>query len=915
MISTKRILDCGFKRCVGLVFSALCFTLAGGDCIAEKAIASGKPNIVLIMADDLGYECIGANGGTSYETPVLDQLAKTGVRFEHCYAQPLCTPSRVKIMTGIYNVRNYVKFGVLDRGQTTFAHFLKDSGYKTCIAGKWQLGSEMDSPQHFGFDESCLWQHTRKAKDAKKRDTRYLNPNLEINGKPVDYTNGEYGPDVVSDFICDFMERNKDKPFFAYYPMILTHSPFVPTPDSKNPKSNNPQNNFVDMVAYVDKVVGKITAKLDDLGIRDNTLILFTGDNGTAGAIKSELNGRQVRGGKDEMTDAGTRVPLIASWPGTITEGAVLNDLVDFSDFLPTLCDAAGVEVPHELDIDGRSFLPQLKGQNGNPREWIYCWFARKSGTPAVEEWARNRRYKLYRTGEFYDISKDELEKSPLKDLSPEAQQVRVMLQKALDQYKDARPAEYSAPGSVNKKGKQSSEKSELIANLEAGNSKISNVSLSGQKPNIIFILADDLGYGDCGVYNPQSKIKTPYIDQLAIEGLLFTDAHSAGSTCTPSRYGLLTGINPARTGVLNTLLQKGDPIITEDETTIASLLKDHGYTTKMIGKWHLGFQMDAKRQYDFSKPLVGGPLDRGFESFYGIPSSPGAKPLFYIRGREAVNLPTGREMAAPGFVQEEVSPSFCREAIEIIREHAASKETKPLFLYYASPVPHQPWVPTKAFKGKSKLGDYGDFVMQLDDEVGQINNALKETGLDKNTILIFASDNGPSPPAVREMSNFGHASAGVLRGMKAQSWEGGHRIPFIVKWPGRIAANTKTAAVINFTDLFATLAELMEVDMAKDYPGGAKDSYSFLSVLSDPPQTHKRQAMMFHRGAVRDGDWKLVSKQGTREIETLKLSQFELFNLAKDLSEKNDLSKTDLERTEHLFEGFKRYIENRKLK
>ena len=261
---------------------------------AAARASRDRPNIILIMADDMGYECVRANGGTSFQTPALDELAKTGVRFEHCYSQPLCTPSRVQIMTGIYNVRNYVKFGVLDRKQRTFAQVLKEAGYATCIAGKWQLGNEGDAPQHFGFDESCLWQHTRGARDRKKRDTRYPNPHVEVNGKAVDYTNGEYGPDLVSDFLCEFMARNKDKPLLAYYPMILPHNPFVPTPDSKDPKCRDNQTNFQDMVAHIDKVVGKIAAKLDELGIRDNTLVLFTGDNGTAGAIRSQLNGREV---------------------------------------------------------------------------------------------------------------------------------------------------------------------------------------------------------------------------------------------------------------------------------------------------------------------------------------------------------------------------------------------------------------------------------------------------------------------------------------------------------------------------------------------------------------------------------------------------------------------------------------------
>ena len=422
---------------------------------AAERKAPTRPNIILIMADDLGYECIGANGGTSYKTPVLDKMAETGLRFEHCHSQPLCTPSRVKIMTGIYNVRNYVKFGVLDRKQTTFAHLLKKGGYATCVVGKWQLGSQVDSPQHFGFDESCLWQHTR-------RPSRFANPGLEVNGKPIDYKNGQYGPDVVSDFACEFMARNKAKPFLIYYPMILTHCPFEPTPDSADwdPKSKGSKTYkgnskyFGDMVTYMDKIIGKILSKLDELGLRDRTMVLFTGDNGTDKPVVSTMKGRKVVGGKGSMTDAGTRAPFIANWPGVIPKGKVSQDLVDFSDFSPTLCQAAGVTAPAALNVDGRSFLPQLRGEKGKPREWIYCWYSRNGG-PNGREWARNQRYKLYRKGGFYDVSKDVLEKTPLAadELSADARQARAMLRKALDKYKDARPAGLAGGGK--KRGKK----------------------------------------------------------------------------------------------------------------------------------------------------------------------------------------------------------------------------------------------------------------------------------------------------------------------------------------------------------------------------------------------------------------------------------------------------------------------------
>ena len=392
-----------------------------------------KPNLILIMSDDMGYECVRANGGTSFQTPHLDELASTGARFTHCYSQPLCTPSRVKIMTGMSNFRNYVQFGVLDRKQTTFAHLLKKEGYATCIVGKWQLGKQIDSPQHFGFDESCLWQHTRPARTPDNKDTRYPNPQVEINGKPKNYNNGEYGPDVVTDYLCDFIERNKDRPFLGYYPMILPHDPFRPTPDSENPKSKDGNSNYQDMVTYVDKMVGKIVNKLDELGLRENTLVLFTCDNGTSGAIKSELHGKIVQGGKRQMTDAGTHVPLIANWPKTIPGKQVKEELVDFSDFLPTLLDAAQSPLPTNLTLDGQSFLPQITGKQANPRKWVHCYYRR--GNEKAQQWTRTQRYKLYKTGKFYDVSQDRLEKKPLSTLTPDQKKTRAMLQGALDQF------------------------------------------------------------------------------------------------------------------------------------------------------------------------------------------------------------------------------------------------------------------------------------------------------------------------------------------------------------------------------------------------------------------------------------------------------------------------------------------------
>lgn len=404
---------------------------------------ASKPNLIVVMVDDFGYECVTANGGQSYQTPHLDRLAAKGMRFEHCHVQPLCTPTRVQLMTGKFNIRNYVQFGVLPKGETTFGQVLSRAGYATAICGKWQLGRDPGLPQHFGFTESYLWQHTR-------RPPRYANPGLEHNGKEVDFKNGEYGPKLVNDFALDFVERNKSKPFFLYYPMILTHSPFQPTPDSPDWDAkamgetvNNSPKHFAAMTAYMDKMIGRLDNKLTELGIRDNTLLLVLGDNGTATGITSQFEGKAYRGGKGSTNRRGTHVPLIASWPARMKQGAVNRDLISSVDLFPTLCEAAGVPVPD--GIDGRSFLPQLNGEKGNPREWLYCWYSpRQKADFTVKEFAFDHQYKLYRSGDLYHLESDPDEQKPLKAAAQqgEAAKAVVKLQKALDGFKDARPAE-----------------------------------------------------------------------------------------------------------------------------------------------------------------------------------------------------------------------------------------------------------------------------------------------------------------------------------------------------------------------------------------------------------------------------------------------------------------------------------------
>lgn len=413
----------------------------------DVAPASTKPNILLILADDLGYECVGANGGQSYRTPNLDSLADTGMRFDHGYVQPACTPTRVQLLTGQSNVRNYTGFGTINPNVPTFSKCLKQAGYATCMVGKWQLGKAPDLPRTLGFDEALLWQHTLLRQDGEGRDTRYRDPVLERDGQVVSVPEGAYGPDEIARQACDFMTRHKDGPFLLYYADLLSHWPFVPTPDSKDwdrrtfKTFKGETRYFAEMVAYMDKTVGKLVATLDELGIRDNTLILFIGDNGNDGSIRSQWRGREIQGGKGRTIRAGMHVPFIANWPGVIPAGSVCDELVDCSDVLPTLCELAAIDLPGNTPFDGRSFLPLLRGQPGTPREWIYSWYSMK-GDEKFEESAFDKTFKLYADGRFYDMDADPLEQAPLDAaaLDAAATAAKAKLQKALDQFTDARP-------------------------------------------------------------------------------------------------------------------------------------------------------------------------------------------------------------------------------------------------------------------------------------------------------------------------------------------------------------------------------------------------------------------------------------------------------------------------------------------
>ncbi|NQU22299.1 MAG: sulfatase-like hydrolase/transferase [Candidatus Nealsonbacteria bacterium] len=374
---------------LALLTLAMLFTVSA---FAKEPIAdSRKPNIVVILADDLGIECLSSYGGQSHKTPNLDKLAAQGMRFTHCFSNPLCSPSRANLLSGRYPFKNGLKEVIFDTkkhantylhiDQPSFARQLKQAGYTTAIAGKWQLSflHQRNTINDFGFDEYQCWQIFR---DDNSKTRRFHTPHFNRNGEIIaGQITDRYGPDVNVEFLIDFIKTNaaKKQPFFAYYTCLLPHFPWVPTPDSEDQNDpvkkatdlGNPKF-FPDMVKYLDKNVGRIMQTLDKLGIADDTVLVFLADNGTDRRIRNKWGeDKTIPGGKGTMTDRGTRVPLIVRWPKHIKEGATSDDLIDFSDLFPTLCALAGAPLPQE-ELHGHSFLPQLLGNPGNPREWIH---------------------------------------------------------------------------------------------------------------------------------------------------------------------------------------------------------------------------------------------------------------------------------------------------------------------------------------------------------------------------------------------------------------------------------------------------------------------------------------------------------------------------------------------------------------
>ena len=421
---------------------------------------------------------------------------------------------------------------------------------------------------------------------------------------------------------------------------------------------------------------------------------------------------------------------------------------------------------------------------------------------------------------------------------------------------------------------------------------------LGATKPNIIYLICDDLGYGDVQCLNPENgKIPTPHVDRLASEGMTFTDAHSGSSVCTPTRYGVMTGRYSWRTKLQSGVVQGFAPcLISRDRPTVATFLKKNGYHTAIIGKWHLNFRYldpisgDEYARSQYRSPPVGakipdGPVHRGFDFFHGF---------HHARNMEAVIINDQVVMHEDPI---RMLPRLTRESVKYIESRKDKK--KPFFLYVPLGSPHTPILPTKKWQGKSGLGAYGDFVMETDHVMGEIRKALKATDQDKNTLVIFTSDNGCSKAAgIPELAKKGHKVSAHLRGSKADLWDGGHRIPFIVKWPGKVKEGSQSGELICLTDLYATVADILSVDSPKN---SCEDSVSFLPALYGEQIVSSRKGVIHHsisgHFAYRMGKWKLLLAKASGGWTSPKENQVkagapiaQLYNMDMDIGEQKNL-------------------------
>jgi len=901
--------------------------------VLPETNAAAPVNIIYFNADDLGIMDVGFMGRKEYNTPNLDRLAAEGMVFTEAYAPAAnCAPSRAACMSGQYAARHGVyTVGSSERGKAsdrklipvkntqhlpeenvTMAEALKAGGYKTIHLGKWHLGVD---PKDQGFDVNIGGGATGGPSGGG-----YFSPFESGPMKPfsAQYPKGTHRCDIFADHAIQFMQANTrsnrsgqiQQPFFMYMAYYAVHAGLQAVPDMVKKYQNTPGINpaYASMIEKMDESIGKIVSELDRLGLKENTLILFTSDNGGLRHISKQ---DPYRSGKGSYFEGGIREPLLVRWPGTVKANTTCSVPVIGIDFYPTFLEAAGLDVPAGKVLDGVSLMPLLTQTDSIKKRalfWHFPIYLQKYagvGDDAHDPLFRTRPGSAMRLGkwklheyfedgrlELYDISMDAGERRNLAEEMPDQA-------KALQQKLSTWREEIDAPVPTRPNPKYQSNAAISTGKPSppsvAKKNSISNLTSS---PNVIYILADDLGMGDLGCYG-QQKLKTPNIDRLANEGMLFTDHYSGNTVCSPSRAVLMTGQHPGRVHCRGNG-GEASAALDSDMTTLPRLFKNAGYATGAYGKWGLGQTCDEGAV---------NPMTHGFDHFTGWKNQGVAHtyyPTSIVRDGVEVPLPEGTY----------IHDLIMDDAFDFIQQNA--KSDTPFFCYIPTAIPHaamhappelhEKWrkvypqfdkriAKYGAPKGEpcppvtNPIAGFAGMMENFDNQIGALLNLLAEMGVDDNTIILFSSDNGAHKEGGHNPEFWD--SNGPLRGLKRDLYEGGIRVPLMARWPGQIAAGSRSDHLSAFWDLLPTMAELTGQPVPEQ-----SDGISILPTLLGKEQQPKHE-YLYHEfilarhkdytaRSLRQGDWKAVQ---IRDLQTKGLQAIELYNLKDDLGESTNLA------------------------
>ena len=927
----------------------------------SAGFAADPPNVVLIFADDLGYGDLGCYGATKVKTPNIDQLAKEGRRFTDAHsASAVCTPSRYGLLTGEYPSRKGIwgpcgheQSLLIDTNKLTLGKLFHDKGYATAAVGKWHLGFgtgktdwnqplrpgplELGFDYYFGVpkvnsgfpyvyvenDRIVGWDPADPLVFGKPPFSKTPTfPHEAGNKSPNRFSgakkaHGMYDDERTAALLVeksvDWIEQNKEKPFFLYLPTTNIHHPFTPAPQFKG---TSECGLYGDFIQELDWMVGEVVKCLDDNGLTDNTLVIFTSDNGgmfnTGGQNAFKDGHRQngdLLGFKFGVWEGGHRIPFIAKWPGNIEPDTTSKQLISSVDMLASFAALTGQTIEKEQLADSVNVLPALLSEPEAPLrdhlvlsphkpthlsirrgKWMYI-DAKSSGGfngtkpgmhtfsgPAATAFVgsvnsditpEGKIKKDAPPGQLYDLDADVTQTKNVYRQYPEVVAELKTLLKTYAPAKTAKPRRRRGK-------KKATDPQPAKPQSTLGQGKSSAVGRKG-KPNFVIIFTDDQGYQDLGCFG-SPDIKTPRIDQMAREGMRFTNFY-AQTVCGPSRAALMTGCYPIR------LARQSDPnsIHPElhlDEITVAEVLTEQDYATAVFGKWDLA----GHKPSQFKSKLL--PQYQGFDEFFGTRAS----------NDRSVDLIRGTELIERNADMSTLTQRYTDAAIEFIEK---SKNT-PFFVYLAHSMPHVKLAVSDKFKGTSAAGLYGDVIEEIDFNVGRVLDKIKELDLDEETYVIFTSDNGP-------WLSKGDASGRALplRSGKTSCWEGGLRVPFIIRAPGRVPAASQCDEVAATIDVMPTLAGLAGAEMPQDR---VIDGVDLSSLIHGGSDSLDRDYFYYQHDclrAVRSGKWKLMLphtepvlsgigrkwKNHVAKDDAIRIEKVLLYNLNTDIGETTDLS------------------------